>query len=78
MPSLWTPQGMVQTEKDVLPLTRTELIALSHLHAIAQKFKWTLLCQKCGSVVTGQNTGHESAPAVSCKCREYRYAPSAG
>lgn len=71
--ALWTPEGMVGVEKDVIPLTRPELITLSRMHEFASKYGLSLVCKKCDSAITGANNNATPAPAVSCTCREWRY-----
>lgn len=74
-PALWTPDGEVPLrEKDVIPITRMELITLSRLHEFAQKHGISVVCQRCDKSITGKNSGHENNPGVACQCREWRFS----
>lgn len=78
--SVWTPDGEHPfREKDVLPLTRVELVTLSHLHEFAQKHQITIVCKRCNSAIVGKNNDAEiragQQPSVACQCREWRYHP---
>lgn len=71
---LWTPTGEVSTrEKDVLPLTRDEIITLSKMHEIAHKFQMNIFCKRCEKPFSGQNNDSSPFLSVSCQCRELRF-----
>ena len=72
--SLWTPNGPVDLQqKDVTAISLHELRVMSYLHEMAQKYKWTLICQKCDHSIEGRNNDSVPQPAVSCRCTEWRY-----
>lgn len=72
--TLWTPGGeMPLAERDVIFINATELRMLSLLHEFAGKYGISVVCQRCDHAFTGQNSGQESQPGVSCLCREFRY-----
>lgn len=72
---LWTPGGMVPiAEKDVVALTRPELIMLGNLHEFAQKHQLTIVCKRCDAAIQGKNSGNETTSAgVACQCTEFRF-----
>lgn len=71
---LWTPDGEVPLrEKDVTPVTRQEIITLSHFHEFAQRHNITVVCKRCDTAITGANNGNSRLLSVSCKCREWRF-----
>ena len=73
--SLWTPGGEVAVMgKDVVPLTRPDILMLVALSDFAAKHRITIYCQKCEQPIRGDNTGQESHPSVACTCREFRYS----
>lgn len=73
--SLYTPQGEHPlTERDVIVIDRRAIMALAWLHEFAFHHKVALICEKCGQPIKGVNSGNEPQPAVSCLCREFRYA----
>jgi hypothetical protein len=72
--SIWTPDGEVPLkEKDVLPLTRRQIIMLSELHEFAHYNGITIFCKRCEQPVTGQNNDSSQVLSVSCQCREWRF-----
>lgn len=71
--ALWTPNGMVNTEKDVHSISKRELIALSVLDELARREGISLVCKKCDTAFIGQNTGQEDQPGVECGCKQLRY-----
>lgn len=71
--SLWTPDGMVPTERDVEPLTRDEIITLSKMQEIAFKHQLTIFCRKCEKMMAGQNNGSSKVLTLQCQCRQLRY-----
>lgn len=74
--SLWTPTGEVLTaEKDVVPVTRNEIILLSHLHEFAAKHQINIFCKRCEKLITGQNNDDSKRLSVACQCREFRFIP---
>jgi len=71
-PLLFNAQGGVATPESVHELTPKGAIVLSHFHIIAQKFGWSIRCEKCGSTIQGFNTGNDKYVSVRCKCSEWR------
>ncbi len=72
---LWTPEGVV-AEKDVIPISRRDVLILANLHELAQKYGFVLVCKACDNSILGRNSGHEQSGedvTVSCACREFRY-----
>jgi hypothetical protein len=73
-PSLWTPEGNVPLlGKDVVPISRAEIINLSKLHEFAQQHGLSLVCKRCDKAITGANANLQTGAAVACQCREFRY-----
>lgn len=70
---LWTPDGIVNTQRDVIPVDKRDIMGLSWLHEFAAKHGINIFCKRCEKPISGANTGYESSPGVSCSCREWRY-----
>ena len=72
---LYDIQGgvLAHAEQDVTPITRDEIVVLSKMHEIAQKYHLSLVCKRCDSAFVGQNNDSSDKLAVACKCRELRY-----
>lgn len=70
---LWTPDGIVNTQRDVIALDKRDIMGFSWLHDFAHKHGITIFCKRCEKPISGANTGHESNPGVACQCREWRY-----
>lgn len=73
MPELWTPGGVVHTEKDVHELERQEMAVLANLHDFTSKYTVVLLCPRCDSAIVGLNADSDREFHIGCKCREWRY-----
>lgn len=70
--SLWTSEGEVPLDqKDVVHVTRPEIIMLSNLHAFAAKHQINIFCKRCAKAITGQNNDSSKVLAVACQCREF-------
>lgn len=62
-------------EKDVVQVTRPEIILLSQLHEFAAKHQVNIFCKRCEKAITGGNNASSPYLSVSCQCREWRYVP---
>lgn len=72
--SLWTPQGEVNVNPGVEPISQNELRMLSMLHEFAQKHLLTVTCQRCGQGLQGRNQSPaQTRFVVACGCTEYVY-----
>lgn len=71
-PLLFNAQGGIATPESVHELTVKGAIVLSHFHIIAQRFNWSIRCEKCGNTIQGFNSGNDKYVAVRCKCSEWR------
>lgn len=70
--SLWTADGEVPlTQKDVIPVTREDIILLSKLHEFAFKHQINIFCKRCSKAIQGQNNDSSKLLAVACQCREW-------
>lgn len=73
--TMWTPEGEVPlAEKDVIPITRNDIILLSKLHEFAQQHDIAVVCRKCDRSIGGHNNDTVQYLSVACQCREFRYA----
>lgn len=72
---LWTPQGMVNTEKGIEEVSREEIIILSKMHEVAQNRRISVVCKDCNSAFTGQNNDDPNIAflQVGCQCRLLRH-----
>lgn len=70
---LWTPEGIVGLQKDIIPINQLEIVTLARLHEFAQKYGLSLVCRRCDTAVTGRNADGDEKAAVSCQCREFLY-----
>ncbi len=73
---LWTPDGEVATrEKDIIDLTRRDVMGLSWLHQFAEAQQINIFCKRCAQSIAGQNndTPGQSHVGVRCGCREWRF-----
>lgn len=76
MPSnLWTPEGVVSLERDVVALNEREVRLLSDLAAFAQKHHIVIFCKSCEKNISGHNNDSPDTTHVSvaCGCREWRF-----
>lgn len=68
------PSGRpVSAPSDVVEFSAKGVVVLTHFHIIAQKYNWSIRCEKCGQPVQGLNNGAEKKyMSISCGCTEYR------
>ena len=69
---IFAPDGTLATPESVHELTVKGAVVLSHFHIIAQKFGWSIRCEKCGQPIQGFNSGNDKYVAVRCGCTEWR------
>lgn len=74
--SLWTPGGERPiAEKQVIKIVDPMILRmLSWLHKWANDQDINIFCKKCEKPIYGQNNDSSAIVAVSCQCREWRWA----
>lgn len=60
-------------EKDVVHISRRDLVMLSWLHEWAANQQINIFCKRCERPISGANNDSTKHPSVSCQCREWRY-----
>lgn len=74
--SLWTPGGEIPLrQKDVIPLSREEIVTFAELDQIARRYKLQLTCLKCDKPILGVDNARaeQNTLSVACNCREFRF-----
>lgn len=75
-PLLVSPSGeslVPDPDQEVVEFNDKGMMVMSHFHILAQRYNWSIRCEKCGQPIQGYNSGNEAKyMSLRCECREYR------
>lgn len=72
MSLIFTPSGVVDTERPVIELNPAVAAKLAIFAEVAGALNWGLHCALCGQDVSGQNAREDNQWRMDCGCRTYQ------
>jgi len=71
MPQIWTPGGMVDTERQEVQVPAQWLQACADFAEDAADIGWGLHCSRCKQDISGRNASADKHWKLECACRTY-------
>jgi hypothetical protein len=68
---IFTPQGVVDTERPVVEMNERVAMKLAIFAEVAGHLHWGLHCSLCKQDISGRNAREETQWQMDCGCRTY-------
>lgn len=71
MSLIFTPSGVIDTERPVVQMNPHVAVKLAIFAEVAGELEWGLHCSRCKQDISGKNAREENDWRMDCGCRTY-------